>query len=128
MPSGPEYANATERLKHRDALNADIEARTVKRTSKEWVDLLNEAGVPTGPIYKINEVFSDSQVKHLKIAQTVKAKDRSMTIVGQPVTLSRTPSRLASPPPTLGQHTNVVLKEFGFSTKQINELRAAKAI
>ncbi|MGB7833041.1 MAG: CaiB/BaiF CoA-transferase family protein, partial [Xanthobacteraceae bacterium] len=124
----PEYASAAERLKHRDALNADIDAHTVKRTSKEWVDRLNEAGVPTGPIYAINEVFSDPQVQHLKIAQTVKAKDRSMTIVGQPVTLSRTPSRLASPPPTLGQHTNVVLKEFGFSTKQINELRAAKAI
>ncbi|MGA7612318.1 MAG: CoA transferase, partial [Xanthobacteraceae bacterium] len=102
MAKRPEYANATERLKHRDALNADIEARTIKRTSKEWVDLLNEAGVPTGPIYKINEVFSDPQVQHLKIAQTVKAKDRSMTIVGQPVTLSRTSSRLASPPPTLG--------------------------
>jgi crotonobetainyl-CoA:carnitine CoA-transferase CaiB-like acyl-CoA transferase len=124
----PEYASAAERLKHRDALNADIDAHTIKRTSKEWVDRLNEAGVPTGPIYAINEVFSDPQVQHLKIAQTVKAKDRSMTIVGQPVTLSRTPSRLASPPPTLGQHTNVVLKEFGFSTKQINELRAAKAI
>jgi crotonobetainyl-CoA:carnitine CoA-transferase CaiB-like acyl-CoA transferase len=124
----PEYASAAERLKHRDALNVDIDAHTIKRTSKEWVDRLNEAGVPTGPIYAINEVFSDPQVQHLKIAQTVKAKDRSMTIVGQPVTLSRTPSRLASPPPTLGQHTNVVLKEFGFSTKQINELRAAKAI
>ena len=51
-----------------------------------------------------------------------------MTMVGQPVTLSRTPSRLASPPPTLGEHTNAVLKEFGFSTKQIAELRSAKAI
>jgi crotonobetainyl-CoA:carnitine CoA-transferase CaiB-like acyl-CoA transferase len=124
----PEYANAAERLKHRDALNADIEARTLKRTSKEWVDRLNEAGVPTGPIYAINEVFADPQVKHLKIAQSVKAKDRDITIVGQPVTLSRTPSRLAVPPPALGQHTSAVLKEFGFSTKQIAELRAAKAI
>src|SRR5262245_19216601 len=124
----PDYASAGERLKHRDELNADIEARTIKRTSKEWVDILNDAGVPTGPIYAINQVFADPQVKHLKMAQTVKAKDRSMTIVGQPVTLSRTPSRLASPPPGLGQHTNAVLKEFGFSTKQINELRAAKAI
>ena len=128
MAKRPEYANAAERLKHRDALNADIEARTIKRTSKEWVDRLNEAGVPTGPIYRINEVFSDPQVKHLKLAQTVTAKDRSMTIVGQPVTLSRTPSRLVSPPPALGQHTSAVLKEFGFSTRQIAELRAAKAI
>jgi crotonobetainyl-CoA:carnitine CoA-transferase CaiB-like acyl-CoA transferase len=123
-----EYASGAERLKHRDALNADIEACTIKRTSREWVDILNDAGVPTGPIYAINEVFEDPQVKHLKMAQSVKAKDRSMTIVGQPVTLSRTPSRLVAPPPALGQHTNAVLKEFGFSAKEIAGLREARAI
>jgi crotonobetainyl-CoA:carnitine CoA-transferase CaiB-like acyl-CoA transferase len=124
----PEYASAAERLRHRDELNADIEAVTVKHTSKKLVEKLNEAGVPTGPIYAINEVFADPQVQHLKIAQTVKAKDRSVTLVGQPVTLSRTPSKLVTPPPRLGEHTNAVLKEFGFSSKQIAELRRAGAI
>jgi crotonobetainyl-CoA:carnitine CoA-transferase CaiB-like acyl-CoA transferase len=124
----PEYATAAERLRHRDELNADIEAATVKHTSKKLVEELNEAGVPTGPIYAINEVFADPQVQHLKIAQTVKAKDRSVTLVGQPVTLSRTPSKLVAPPPRLGEHTNAVLKEFGFSAKQIAELRRAGAI
>jgi formyl-CoA transferase len=124
----PEYASAAERLRHRDELNADIEAVTVKHTSKKLVEKLNEAGVPTGPIYAINEVFADPQVQHLKIAQTVKAKDRSVTLVGQPVTLSRTPSKLVAPPPRLGEHTNTVLKEFGFSAKQIAELRRAGAI
>jgi crotonobetainyl-CoA:carnitine CoA-transferase CaiB-like acyl-CoA transferase len=124
----PEYASAAERLRHRDELNADIEAVTVKHTSKKLVDTLNAAGVPTGPIYAINEVFADPQVQHLKIAQTVKAKDRSVTLVGQPVTLSRTPSKLVTPPPRLGEHTNAVLKEFGFSAKQIAELRRAGAI
>jgi crotonobetainyl-CoA:carnitine CoA-transferase CaiB-like acyl-CoA transferase len=124
----PEYASAAERLRHRDELNADIEAVTVKHTSKKLVEKLNEAGVPTGPIYAINEVFADPQVQHLKIAQTVKAKDRSVTLVGQPVTLSRTPSKLVTPPPRLGEHTNAVLKEFGFSAKQIAELRRAGAI
>jgi crotonobetainyl-CoA:carnitine CoA-transferase CaiB-like acyl-CoA transferase len=124
----PEYASAAERLRHRDELNADIEAATAKYTSKKLVEKLNEAGVPTGPIYAINEVFADPQVQHLKIAQTVKAKDRSVTLVGQPVTLSRTPSKLVTPPPRLGEHTNAVLKEFGFSAKQIAELRRAGAI
>jgi crotonobetainyl-CoA:carnitine CoA-transferase CaiB-like acyl-CoA transferase len=124
----PEYASAAERLRHRDELNADIEAVTAKHTSKKLVEKLNEAGVPTGPIYAINEVFADPQVQHLKIAQTVKAKDRSMTLVGQPVTLSRTPSKLVTPPPRLGEHTNAVLKEFGFSAKQIAELRRAGTI
>jgi crotonobetainyl-CoA:carnitine CoA-transferase CaiB-like acyl-CoA transferase len=124
----PEYASAAERLRHRDELNADIEAATAKHTSKKLVEKLNEAGVPTGPIYAINEVFADPQVQHLKIAQTVKAKDRSVTLVGQPVTLSRTPSKLVTPPPRLGEHTNAVLKEFGFSAQQIAELRRAGAI
>jgi crotonobetainyl-CoA:carnitine CoA-transferase CaiB-like acyl-CoA transferase len=124
----PEYASAAERLRHRDELNADIEAVTAKHTSKKLVEKLNEAGVPTGPIYAINEVFADPQVQHLKVAQTVKAKDRSVTLVGQPVTLSRTPSKLVTPPPRLGEHTNAVLKEFGFSAKQIAELRRAGAI
>ncbi len=124
----PEYASAAERLRHRDELNADIEAVTVKHTSKKLVEKLNASGVPTGPIYAINEVFADPQVEHLKIAQTVKAKDRSVTLVGQPVTLSRTPSKLVTPPPRLGEHTNAVLKEFGFSAKQIAELRRAGAI
>jgi crotonobetainyl-CoA:carnitine CoA-transferase CaiB-like acyl-CoA transferase len=124
----PEYASAAERLRHRDELNADIEAATAKHTSKKLVEKLNEASVPTGPIYAINEVFADPQVQHLKIAQSVKAKDRSVTLVGQPVTLSRTPSKLVAPPPRLGEHTNAVLKEFGFSAKQIAELRRAGAI
>jgi crotonobetainyl-CoA:carnitine CoA-transferase CaiB-like acyl-CoA transferase len=124
----PKYASAAERLQHRNELNVDIEALTSKRTSKELVERLNETGVPTGPIYAINEVFADPQVQHLKVAQTVKAKDRSVTLVGQPVTLSRTPSKLVTPPPRRGEHTNAVLKEFGFSTKQIAELRRAGAI
>ncbi len=86
------------------------------RTSAEWVELFNEAGVPCGPIYAIDQMFADPQVQHLGIAQSVTKKDKSkMRLVGQPVTLSRTPSRLAARPPELGEHTDAVLKEFGFS-------------
>ncbi|MEX2034876.1 MAG: CoA transferase, partial [Xanthobacteraceae bacterium] len=63
------------------------------------------------------------------IAQSVKKKDKSsLTVVGQPVALSRTRSRIAAPPPALGQHTNEVLKEFGFGAKEIAALRKANAI
>src|SRR5712672_2810266 len=58
----PEYQTAAERSKHRDALNADMEKYTVKRTSAEWIDLLNKAGVPCGPIYNIDQVYADPQV------------------------------------------------------------------
>jgi crotonobetainyl-CoA:carnitine CoA-transferase CaiB-like acyl-CoA transferase len=76
----------------------------------------NKAGVPCGPIYAIDQMFADPQVQHLGMAQSVTKKDKSkMRLVAQPVTLSRTPSRLAARPPELGEHTDAVLKEFGFS-------------
>ena len=71
--------------------------------------------MPCGPIYSIDQVFADPQVKHLGIAQNVAGKGKSaLRLVGQPVSLSRTPSRLAARPPKLGEHTDAVLKEFGF--------------
>jgi formyl-CoA transferase len=122
----PEYQTAAGRSQHRNELNADIERYTVKRTSAEWVELLNNAGVPTGPIYSIDQVYADPQVGHLGIAQPVKGS--RLRMARQPVSLSRTPSRLMAPPPALGQHTDAVLKEFGFSRKDISVLRQAKAI
>ena len=133
----PQYRTAAARLQHRDALNAEIERHLADRTSAEWVERFNRAGVPCGPIYAIDQVFADPQVRHLGIAQKVggkaggkgggKAKP-GLTLVGQPVSLSRTPSRLAAPPPKLGEHTGAVLKEFGFSAREIKALRAAKAV
>src|SRR6266536_2799068 len=124
----PEYQTAADRSKHRDALNADMEKYTVKRTSAEWIDLLNKAGVPCGPIYTIDQVYADPQVEHLGIAQPVKKKDKTLRMARQPVSLSRTPSRFAAPPPELGEHTQGVLRELGFSAKQIAALRKMNAI
>ncbi len=74
-------------------------------------------------------MFADPQVKHLKIAQPVKRKDKTpMHLVAQPVSLSRTPSRLVARPPDIGEHTDAVLKEFGFKAKEIEALRKANAI
>jgi crotonobetainyl-CoA:carnitine CoA-transferase CaiB-like acyl-CoA transferase len=125
----PEYSSVANRSKNRDALNAEIDVYTVNRTSADWVERFNKAGVPCGPIYAIDQMFADPQVEHVGIAQPVKTKDKkAMTLVGQPVSLSRTPSRLVAPPPGLGEHTGAVLKEFGFSAKQIAKLREANAI
>jgi crotonobetainyl-CoA:carnitine CoA-transferase CaiB-like acyl-CoA transferase len=126
----PDYATAALRSKHRDALNAEIDRYTSHRTSAEWVERLNAAGVPTGPIYSIDQVFADPQVEHLKMAQPVRVKKgaKPLTLVGQPFGLSRTPSRLAAPPPAIGAHTDAVLAEFGFTKAQIAALKKAKAV
>jgi len=129
LAQSPDYANAAMRLKNRDALNAEIDKIMSHRTSADWVDALNEAGVPCGPIYSIDQVFSDPQVEHLCMAQSVaKPNGETLTVVGQPVALSRTPSRIAVAPPEIGQHTDEVLKEFGYGDADIAALRQANAL
>jgi formyl-CoA transferase len=125
----PDYQTAADRSKHRDALNADMERYTVKRSSVDWIELLNEAGVPCGPIYSIDQVYADPQVEYLEVAQPVRTRDKStLRMAGQPMSLSRTPSKLVAPPPKLGEHTDEVLREFGFSAKDIAALREANAV
>jgi crotonobetainyl-CoA:carnitine CoA-transferase CaiB-like acyl-CoA transferase len=125
----PEYKTAEARSKNRDALSPEIDNYLAAATSAEWVERLNQAGVPSGPIYSIDQVFADPQVQHLGIVQSVTMKDKSkMRLLGQPVGLSRTPSRLAARPPDLGEHTNAILKEFGFSARDIVALHKAKAL
>jgi crotonobetainyl-CoA:carnitine CoA-transferase CaiB-like acyl-CoA transferase len=129
MMKKPEYASSKARSDNRKALNAEIDTYTQHKSSAEWIDIFNKAGVPAGPIYNIDQVFADPQVKHLGIAQGVKKRDKStMNVVGQPFNMSRTRSKIAAPPPELGQHTNEVLKEFGFRPKEMAALRKANAL
>jgi crotonobetainyl-CoA:carnitine CoA-transferase CaiB-like acyl-CoA transferase len=125
----PDYASAQIRSKNRDALNAELDQYLAARTSAEWVERLNAAGVPCGPIYAIDQVFADPQVKHVGVVQEVDTPDRGrLRVVAQPIDLSRTPSRVAAPPPEIGQHTDEVLREFGFGADEIARLHAAKAV
>ena len=126
LAQDPDYINGTARSKNRDALDVEINKRLVGHTSAEWIERLNKAGCPCGPIYSIDQMFADPQVKHLGMAQRVERSN--LHLVGQGVTLSRTPSKLVVRPPELGEHTDAVLKEFGFNKKQIAALHAAKAV
>lgn len=127
--SHPDYLTAPARSKNRDALNAEIEKRTLTKSTETWVRELNEAGVPCGPIYTIDQMFEDEQVKHLGIAQEVpNDEDRDIRLVGQPLTLSRTPSRMVARPPEFGEQTEEVLKEFGFGADEVARLKEAKVV
>jgi formyl-CoA transferase len=101
----------------------------VTKSTETWVKELNEAGVPCGPIYAIDQMFEDAQVRHLGIAQDVpNEEDRHIRLVGQPVTLSRTPSRMVARPPEFGEQTDEVLAEFGFGADEIAKLRDANVV
>jgi formyl-CoA transferase len=125
----PEFKTGDLRSKNRDAVNAEIEKRTVGKPSAEWIDIFNKIGVPCGPIYSIDRMFADPQVKHLGIAQNARRPDgNEQTFVGQPMSLSRTPSKIVATPPGQGEHTDEVLKEFGFAADEIEALHKARAV
>ena len=124
----PRFTDPKSRSENRDALNAEIEARTVEDSSAAWVARLNEAGVPCGPINSIDQVFADPQVRHLGIAQTLDDGEQRAAYVGQPFALSRTPSGIVAHTPALGAHTDAILGELGYSSAEIEDLRARKVV
>ncbi len=125
----PAYATAAARSKNRAGLNEAIGAVTRHRNSADWIDALNEAGVPCGPIYKMNEVFADPQVKHLgitrKVAHPVLGE---VEVIGQPITLSRSQWEIRSATPEPGAETEAILGGLGYDAAAIADLRRRKVV
>lgn len=120
----PDFSDFKLRHKNRVALVKIIEEKTSRRTSAEWVEAFNQAGVPCGPIYKMNEVFADSQVKHLGMAKpTHHYALGDIEVVAQGVNLSGTPFEVRSAAADQGAHTDEVLGEYRYSTAEIADFR-----
>lgn len=121
----PRYASEKLRVRHRTALNEALARRFRERDVAHWVKLLNDAGVPAGPVYSMPEVFDDPQVRHLGVAQAVPGDDgSSYRLISQPVTLERTPAGIARPAPGWGEHTQEVLAEIGYGTADVQRMRS----
>jgi formyl-CoA transferase len=118
------FSTDKARAKNRDTLNAEIEKRLTTYGSAELVEKLNNAGVPAGPIYKMDEMFADPQVKHLKMAHPVEHPKLGMIeLIGQAINMSRTQFEMKSATPEQGEHTDDVLKGIGFDDNAIASLR-----
>jgi formyl-CoA transferase len=129
MLAMPAFKTNELRARHRAELNAILNEEFAKRPSAEWVEELNKAGVPCGPIYKMDEVFADPQVKHLGAAGEVNhPRLGKFKILSQVVKLSRTPATLATATPEIGAHSEEVLRELKYSDAEIAALKAKGAI
>jgi len=125
----PDFATPAARRKNRERLNAMIDEITAQEEGAALIQKFNGAGIPCGPIYSIDQAFADPQVKHLGIAQQVESKLLGLiTLIGQPVHLSRTQSRLAAAAPEYGEHNDEILRELGYGAAEIASLRTAGAI
>ena len=120
----PDYATEELRFKNRDRLNDALADYLSKRTSAEWIEELNEAGVPCGPIYDIGEVFSDPQVQHLGMAAPVSHPALgNIEVVNNPITMSESPEVAYTATPERSEHTEEVLSEYGYSPEEIESFR-----
>jgi formyl-CoA transferase len=125
----PDFKSADKRSANRTRLHAQIGAQTKKYRSQELVEKLNGAGVPSGPIYSIDQVFGDPQVQHLGMSVPMPHPKRSdVGVVNQAVTMSRTPPVINRPTPDAGEHTDAILAELGYDSAAIADLRTRKVI
>jgi formyl-CoA transferase len=115
-----------QRSVHRDWLNAEIEKRLQEQPSDYWIPKLNEAGVACGRINNIRETFEEPQVRHLGMLRKVTSKWLGeQELMGQPVTLTRTPSEIVRAAPRRGEHTEEILAEAGYGPGELARMKAA---
>ena len=125
----PNYASSADRSRNRVALNAEIAARTATKPMAHWIPLINDAGMPCGPINSIDETFADPQVEHLAMRASVDHPQLgAFDIVRNAVSMSRTPHRVERAAPDRGQDTDEILAEMGLTVDQIAELRTRNII
>jgi crotonobetainyl-CoA:carnitine CoA-transferase CaiB-like acyl-CoA transferase len=125
----PRFTTNYERVAHRGELSEILTAIFQTRTSAEWVAFLNDRGVACGPIYNLAEVFRDPQILHQEmLVEMPHPVHRTVKLIGIPIKLSETPGKTHRRPPLLGEHTDEVLREAGYSPEEIARLRAAGAI
>ena len=129
MADKPEFNTGPKRSENRAAVNDEINSLTKDKTSAEWIALMNEAGVPCGPIYSIDQVFADEQVKHIGMEHPVTHPELgTFNVSGQAARMSRYEPRTGVATPKRGQHTDEILDEFGFSAEEIADLKKREVL
>lgn len=120
------FATNRARVEHRDVLLPLLDPLLRQRTTRAWIEALEEAGVPCGPINRLAEVFDDAQVRHRGMAfEMAHALTPHLPAVASPMRFSATPLEYVVPPPLLGQHSDDILgRRLGLSADEIADLRA----
>lgn len=125
----PEYGTEKLRVKNRARLNQELQHLFKANSVAHWVAVLNDAGVPSGPVYTVPQVFDDPQVQHLQVAREIASGEgRNFKLISQPVLLERTPATLAAAAPGWGEHTDEMLREAGYAESERAFLQASGVV
>ena len=129
MRDHPHYATDQARSEHRDRLNDRIRAHTRTRTSTEWIEALNDAGVPCGPIYRMDEMWADPQVEHLRMQRPTRHPTiGEVNVVRNAVNIEGVPPMHYRHSAERGEHTGEILDEFGFTADEVADMRTRNII
>jgi len=130
LPADERFTTNRQRVSAYDALRPFVADRLKTQTRRHWIEALTKAGVPCGSVRTFDELFADPQLDAREmIAMVEHATIGPLKALGVPVKLSQTPGAVRTPPPTLGQHTDAVLRaDLGFSADAVAALRQQKVI
>ena len=129
LPADPRFDSHDKRSANREELNALVAGRLRTRATATWVELLNEAGVPCGPVYQMDEVFRDPQVRHLAMTETARHPTLGLlAMLRNAVRMTGVSDTVRTPSPERGGHTDEVLASLGYSRAEIGQLRTQAAI
>ncbi|MCB0257572.1 MAG: CoA transferase, partial [Anaerolineae bacterium] len=129
LMNDPRYATNSQRNANRSTLLPILDDIMRQRTAAEWLPLLEQAGIPSGPIYAVDEALNDPQVQARRMIVEMEHPAAGLVkSLAFPGFFSDTPASYRQPPPRLGEHTGQVLGELGYDAAGIDALRAAGVI
>ena len=119
----PDFSDSKSRQVNRKKLEKILEKIFITKSSKEWIKILIESSIPSGPIYNMKEVWEDEQVKYRKMdVKLDHPKQKKSRNIGVAVKLSKTPGKIKTPAPLYGEHSSKILKELVYSEDEIKNL------